>query len=94
MPDAQQNVPQSAGTARGTHVGGGGHPEIRWAGQQHLMAGYCGRIGAAGRDDGAVAAVVPTPVRVVTLPQRPRDLVVRIGPKRQAEIAGVTAKAA
>ena len=93
--DAQQNVPQGAGSARVAGGGRGTGEPITWIGQQHLMAGYCGRVGGAGGAEAVgPAAVTAAPVRAPAQPQRPRDLVVRIGPKRPAETAGPLAKVA
>ena len=104
-PDAQQDVPRGAGPARDAGGRADGCPEVRWVGQQHLMCGYCGRAAtgehsAGGRgpapDGGPAAAPAAAvdPARAVTLPQRPRDQVVRVGPKRQAEVAATVARAA
>ena len=102
-PDAQKMMPAGAGTARPAGASGdrdGASAEVSWVGQQQLMWGYCGRAAAtqqvatpAGTADGrspqhAAAA------RPAALLQRPRSLVVRIGPKPTAETADVPAKAA
>ena len=102
QPDAQQMMPTGAGLARAATEGHGSgiDSEVNWVGQQQLMRGYCGRAarpagpGAfAGGGDAAIAAA-PEAKRPVALHQRPRGLVVRIGPKPPAESAGVRAKAA
>ena len=84
-PDAQQNVPTGAGTARRAAGGEKAHAEITWVGAQHLMQGYCGRAVIAPRGARAYAA---RPL------QRPRTPPLRIAPARLAETAGATARAA
>lgn len=83
--DAQQNVPPGAGSARVVARGSeaGADAEVRWVGQQQLMHGYCGR-----------AVPAATPAAPETPHRRPRDLVVRVGPRRPAENAGSLVKAA
>ena len=103
-PDAQKMMPAGAGTARpagGNGEGNGPGPEISWVGQQQLMWGYCGRVAATGRvaapeavTDGLATQLQAATPRPAALLQRPRNLVVRIGPKRPAEAADVPAKAA
>ena len=98
-PDAQKMMPAGAGTARpagGNGEANGPGPEVSWVGQQHLMWGYCGRV-AAGQVATPRDERTPPPaatVRPVARLQRPRNLVVRIGPKPPAETADVPAKAA
>ena len=95
-PDARKYLPAGAGTARvaagwdedGHGQGGGIHAEITWVGQQQRMHGYCGRA------DAAPAARPAVENRPVALLQRPRGVVVRIGPRALAETADVQAKAA
>jgi hypothetical protein len=91
--DAQQFPPAGATTAHAAANGigqeGKGHGEIRWVGEQHRMAGYCGRAVVAGRatvspagpGDGRAEQDRPRPVALL---QRPRGLVVRIGPRPAA----------
>ena len=95
---AQQKLPAGAGTApaAGEPAAGsagaaeGRGAEIRWVGEQRLMAGYCGRAVVTGRAEVAAAADASKgegqvarvyAVRPVALLQRPRHMVVRIGPK-------------
>jgi hypothetical protein len=98
-PDAQKMMPAGAGTARttgGNADGDGTGLEISWVGQQHLMWGYCGRV-AAGQVATPRDERTPPPAataRPVALLQRPRNLVVRIGPRPAAETADAPARAA
>ena len=102
-PDAQQNVPTGAESApvaadgRGSEGCGAGG-EVRWVGQQQLMHGYCGRAtanaSAAATASATASASAPPVTPPLTPHRRPRDLVVRIGPKVPAESAGPLARAA
>jgi len=86
--DAQQFPPAGATAARAAGRGDGQNAEIRWVGEQHRMAGYCGRavvagratVSAAGADEGRAAGAHAMP-RPVALLQRPRGMVVRLGPR-------------
>ena len=99
--DAQQFPPDGAGTARAAGYGDGRNAEIRWVGEQHLMSGYCGRAVVAGwatvsqpragEGRAAVAGELPRPVALL---QRPRGLVVRIGPRPAAYDEEPAARAA
>ena len=100
--DARKKLPTGAGTAReaasenpdGHGQGRGQGEEIRWVGLQHRMYGYCGR-GPGGEAVAANAVPAVAPVdRPVAVLHRPRGVVVRIGPKRIADIADAQAKAA
>ena len=92
--DAQQTLPTGAETARGAGEEQDGGDEIRWTGQQHLMGGYCGRVIAGSTEDIATEpAAAPVVVRPVVLVQRPRGVVVRIGPRPDRE-CGPAARAA
>ena len=88
---AQQFPPAGAGTARAAVSGSGEQPEIRWVGEQHLMPGYCGRVVVAGRAALPQGGEPPRPVAVL---QRPRGLVVRIGPRHAGLQPEPVAKAA
>jgi hypothetical protein len=89
--DAQQFPPAGATAARAAGRGDGQNAEIRWVGEQHRMAGYCGRAVVAGRatlaqprpEEGRAAGAADLP-RPVALLQRPRGTVVRIGPRPAA----------
>ena len=84
--DAQQMLPAGAETARGGGEDQADDDEIRWTGQQHLMGGYCGRVIAGPAANVANELVVaPVVVRPVVLVQRPRGVVVRIGPRPDRE---------
>ena len=85
QPDAQQNVPASAGTARPAGDREKAYAEITWVGAQHLMQGYCGRASVV-RQGAVTGSVRPL--------QRPRTPPLRIGPARLGETAGATARAA
>jgi hypothetical protein len=95
-------MPTGAGTARSAGNGNGQdtESELGWVGQQHLMWGYCGRALAAGGPAVAIdvadarRAAPAARRRIVALHRRPRDLVVRIGPRPLAETADAPAKAA
>jgi hypothetical protein len=102
-PDAQRMLPAGAETAPragGNGVGDGSSDapasDVSWVGQQHLMWGYCGRVAAGdSRPATTTAGREPQPVTRRAAPQpRPRNLVVRIGPRPPAEAAGSAAKAA
>jgi hypothetical protein len=84
-PDAQQNVPTGAGTARPAGDGEKSYARITWVGSQHLMHGYCGRV-----------AVVATGAEGSSARprQRPRTRPLRIAPRPPAETAGAPARAA
>ena len=75
-------------------------PEIRWVGDQRLMEGYCGRAVVTGRAEVAAVEPTVTgvgrgpahgpgarvySVRPVALLHRPRNAVVRIGPRARAD---------
>jgi hypothetical protein len=77
-PNAQQFSPDGATTARAAGYGERANGEIRWVGEQHLMAGYCGRAVLAGHATIAAGAEPPRPVALL---RRPRGMVVRIGPR-------------
>ena len=84
--DAQQMLPTGAETARDAGEDEAGDDEIRWTGQQHLMGGYCGRvIDEVVANVAAEPAVAPVVARPVVLVQRPRGVVVRIGPRPDRE---------
>ena len=85
QPDAQQNMPASAGTARPAGDGEKPYAEITWVGAQHLMHGYCGRVVVGRRDVGTFTA---RPLH------RPRARPLRIGPRPVAAIAAAPARAA
>jgi hypothetical protein len=91
---AQQTPPAGAGSARDLAQPPGAGQEIRWVGAQHLIRGYCGRAVVVGNaeiaaSDREAAAKEQTgaraySARTVALLQRPRHLVVRIGPRAAA----------
>ena len=84
--DAQHMLPAGAETARDAGEDETGDEEIRWTGQQHLMGGYCGRVTAGSTENVATEpAAAPVVVRPVVLVQRPRGVVVRIGPRPDRE---------
>ena len=85
QPDAQQNMPAGAESARPAGCGENGYAEVAWVGAQHLMYGYCGRVVVSRRQPGTLSA---TPLL------RARTTPLRIGPPRLAEIAGAPARAA
>jgi hypothetical protein len=105
QPDARKKLPIEAESARtgdgnGNGNGQGTDSAIGWVGQQHLMWGYCGRALVAGCPAVAINVAdarrpqAAKTSRQVTLLSRPRDLVVRIGPRPTADLAGAPAKAA
>lgn len=71
--------------------------EVSWVGEQHRMAGYCGRmIPVVGAETG-IGADIPAAVTVpgrVGLLGRPRRMVVRIGPKSCGECVAEASMAA
>ena len=84
---AQELAPNRAGTAPATEAAT--ETNVRWVGEQRLMAGYCGRAAdpglgqRQGQGQGAAAAV--RPARQPFLLERQRNAVVRIGPRARAD---------
>ena len=81
--EAQEQAPDGAGTAPATEAAT--ETNVRWVGEQRLMAGYCGRAVDPGQGRGQGAAATVRPARQPSLLERQRNAVVRIGPRARAD---------